>query len=130
MKLVARKLCESEAPVYVLGSGKTAIDTMNMLSKKLNIRDRLHCICGRGTVFINRDVAFPDSFSSDPNSPTKTFVDWSIDMAEYFNGGNAQELLCEFQKQGFLHTPIEGSTSFVAGYVKPYSTKAAATIAQ
>ena len=101
--------------MFVLGSGKTAIDTMNMLSKTFGIADRVHCICGRGTVFVNRDVAFPKTFSMDGDSPTKTFTDWSIDVAEFFNGENSQELLQEFQKQGFLHTPIEGSTSFVVG---------------
>eukprot|EP00943_MAST-04B_sp_MAST-4B-sp1_P009631 g9631.t1 len=40
------------APIYVIGSGKTAMDVIYHLSKKLKgMKDRIRCISGRGTWF-------------------------------------------------------------------------------
>ena len=105
----------SDKPVYVLGSGKTAIDTMNMLVKKLGVGSRLHCISGHGTLFINRDRVFPPKFLERNMYGSNTFLDWFRLIAKRFDGTNTQEILKEYTKKGLFHSPIEGSTNFVCG---------------
>ena len=50
----------ADAPIYVIGSGKTAMDVIVHLSRREEgMASRLHCVAGRGTYFMNRDLCFP-----------------------------------------------------------------------
>ena len=50
----------ADAPIYVIGSGKTAMDVIVHLSRREGgMASRLHCVAGRGTYFMNRDLCFP-----------------------------------------------------------------------
>lgn len=111
------KILASEAPIYVLGSGKTSIDVMNRLVKNLGVADRVHNISGHGTLFMNRDVIFPKPFLARNMPVGKTFLDWMRTMVSMFDGTNSVEVVTELQKQGFLHSPIPGATGFMMGYV-------------
>jgi len=52
------------APVWVIGSGKTAYDCMYHLQKQLkDAHSRLRCVSGRGVMFMNRDVMFPQGWA-------------------------------------------------------------------
>ena len=43
-----------------IGSGKTAMDAIVHLSRREGgMASRLHCVAGRGTYFMNRDLCFP-----------------------------------------------------------------------
>ena len=110
-----RQLKSSSKPVIVLGSGKTALDTMNLLAKENGVSSRVHCVCGNGTLFINRDKAFPTAFFERNMIGRNTFIDWLREAGLKYNGSNTQEVLRYLVKAGVLHTPIEGSTGFVLG---------------
>ena len=112
---MARKIQASTKPVYVLGSGKTALDTMNMLIDRFGVGSRLHCISGHGTLFINRDRIFPQAFAERNMYGKNTFLDWFQSMAKDFDGHNTLDVLRNYEKRGLLHTPIAGSTNFVCG---------------
>ena len=50
----------SNTPIYVIGSGKTAMDAIYHLSKRLpGVKERLRCISGSGTWFMRRDTFNP-----------------------------------------------------------------------
>ena len=50
----------ADAPINVIGSGKTAMDVIVHLSRREGgMASRLHCVAGRGTYFMNRDLCFP-----------------------------------------------------------------------
>ena len=109
------KIKASEAPIYVLGSGKTSIDVMNRLAKDLGVAERVHNISGHGTLFMNRDVIFPKPFFRRNFNFGKTFLDWMRTMVSMFDGTNSVEVVTELQKRGFLHSPIPGATGFMMG---------------
>jgi len=50
------QICATSAPIYIIGSGKTAMDTILWLSKIPEVKNRVHIISGRGVYFINRDA--------------------------------------------------------------------------
>ena len=107
------------APIYVIGSGKTAMDVIYHLSKKLKgMKDRICCISGRGTWFVRRDqfnftseTPFMQKHSYSYNTP----LDWIRETFTMYDGTNGLETLKELGKKGFLHTPIPGAASFALG---------------
>ncbi|MFT4564702.1 MAG: hypothetical protein ACI9BW_004472, partial [Gammaproteobacteria bacterium] len=56
--VLAPELAESEAPIVVVGGGKTGMDTVHALVTKFPNR-QIDFIVGGGTIFINRNKAFP-----------------------------------------------------------------------
>jgi lysine/ornithine N-monooxygenase len=73
----------ADKPIYVIGSGKTAMDCIGHLHTKLpSARGRLHCIAGRGTWFINRAKAFPQDRWEIMKPTGRTGTDYFIDMME------------------------------------------------
>ena len=51
---------DRDKPIFVIGSGKTAMDVIVHLSRREGgMASRLHCVAGRGTYFMNRDLCFP-----------------------------------------------------------------------
>ncbi len=48
----------SDAPVWIIGGGKSAMDTAHTLITHYPGRE-VHLVAGRGTFFTNRDLAFP-----------------------------------------------------------------------
>lgn len=111
-----RKLESSDAPIYVIGSGKTAIDVMKQMAN-LDTGNRLNFISGNGTNFVNRDRVFPRRGLLAKYSPfsTLTFPDFVLQMAKMHNGDNSREVIAYLKESGYLHSPIEGATNFVMG---------------
>lgn len=54
-------IAESGAPVWIIGGGKTAMDTAHALITRYPGR-QVNMVAGRGTFFSNRDLAFPSGF--------------------------------------------------------------------
>jgi hypothetical protein len=107
------------APIYVVGSGKTSMDVIYHLSKKLKgIEGRLNCISGRGTWFMNRDELNP---TNDKNFWKRniygynTPLDYIQKMFTMYDGTNAKEVYNEMAKSGFLHTAVPGAENFMVG---------------
>ena len=107
---------DAGAPIWVIGSGKTAMDTMYQLTRRLGpTRGRLRCIAGRGTYFIRREAAFTDDWWELNKPGTRTGSDFFVDMLEMYDGTNEAEVYAEMQSKGFLHSPIDGPTNFLLG---------------
>jgi len=97
-------LSNANAPFYVIGSGKTAMDTCKFIAEDpRNMRDcEVTLIGGRGTWFLNRDVLYPShpgplDFGSVPAVVTE--------MALYYRGADTdtQQLFLHLERKGFLH---------------------------
>lgn len=87
-----------DKPIYIIGSGKTAMDTMLALKRLGNkVASRIRCIAGRGTYFINRD-------RNDNNK-------WFLEMMDRFDGTNSIQIAKEMEQVGFLHTAIPDARS-------------------
>lgn len=67
------------APIFVIGSGKTAMDVIYQIHKQLDHEsNRVICIAGRGTWFFNRDEMNPTDFWKRNLYGSNTVLDWFI----------------------------------------------------
>ncbi len=94
-----------EREIWIVGSGKTALDTILALSKLgESVRNRIRCIAGRGTYFVNRNRG-PE------------LGDFSLQALHmYGKTGDGMAVMKEFDRQGFLHSPIPDAGSCVFGF--------------
>eukprot|EP00746_Dinoflagellata_sp_MGD_P030626 gnl/MRDRNA2_/MRDRNA2_172699_c0_seq1.p1 gnl/MRDRNA2_/MRDRNA2_172699_c0~~gnl/MRDRNA2_/MRDRNA2_172699_c0_seq1.p1 ORF type:complete len:520 (+),score=85.23 gnl/MRDRNA2_/MRDRNA2_172699_c0_seq1:178-1737(+) len=107
---------DKDKPIYVIGSGKTAIDAIIHLSKTLGESShRIKCISGQGTFFIVREKMAPTDWWERNMYGSKTAIDWFIQMFDMYDGSNSKEVLQELTRQGFLHHAIPNPGSFVLG---------------
>lgn len=115
----------ARAPIWVVGSGKTAVDTVCHLERDPATRGRVRCVSGRGTWFMNRRVFAPDSLTRDgwweihKLSTRCDAIDAFLDMFDKWDGSNGPEVYRAMGEKGHLITPIDGATCFVAGQVDP-----------
>ncbi len=81
-------LAESDTPVYVVGGGKTGMDTVYDLARRQPGRE-VHLLAGAGTIFTNRDRAFPSGARRYWSGRTgfRTFREFALQ----YNGDNEQE---------------------------------------
>ena len=75
----------SMAPVYVIGGGKTGMDTAHTLLSRYPGRE-VHLVVGKGTLFTNRNQAFPAGLARWWGG--NTTLDMFLDLALRFNGDN------------------------------------------
>ena len=75
---------DAGAPIYVIGSGKTAMDTIFQLTQRLGatVAGRMRCIAGRGTFFMRREAAFTSDWWELNRPGTRTGADYFVDMLE------------------------------------------------
>eukprot|EP00937_MAST-01D_sp_MAST-1D-sp2_P006399 g6399.t1 len=116
-------------PIWIIGSGKTAVDTINYLSKDAATAGRLHCVSGRGTWFFNRARMFPTASTREGWWQIHTpgwrveAIDAMLDMFELWDGTNGAEVYRALGAKGALITPIDGASCFVAGNVDPHEVQ-------
>lgn len=80
------ELLEDDAPVVLLGSGKTAMDTATTLLRRDPSR-LVDMIGGRGTIFMNRAIGFPTGLRSLFGGTTGFRL--ATDICTRFDGSNA-----------------------------------------
>ena len=89
---------DRDKPIFIIGSGKTAMDTMNALDSELgaSVAGRIRCVTGHGAWFMVRDPP--------PNRPEEPdpFARWF--GYDGTNGAAVNKLLGE---QGQLHSPCK-----------------------
>lgn len=85
---------KSDAPIYVVGGGKTGMDTAHALITRLPGR-KVRCVIGAGTLFTNRDKAFPVGLKRWV-TPTTT-LEAFLDLARLFDGSNEEAVLERFR---------------------------------
>jgi hypothetical protein len=98
--LMTPEFLESDAPVYVIGSGKTAMDVILHLARRGGRRRPLHLIAGSGMWFAVRDNAFPPGRRRYIGG-TLT-ADAFLRMCELFDGQNEAEVMASLERQGLV----------------------------
>lgn len=86
----------SMAPVYVIGGGKTGMDTAHALLSRFPGRE-VHLVVGKGTLFTNRNKAFPAGLARWWGG--NTTLDMFLDLALRFDGDNEAEVRNHFRQQ-------------------------------
>lgn len=111
----------SDEPVFLIGGGKTAMDTALLLLAELPGR-QLHLVDGPGTLFARRDTFFPTGaarwFGGTPVNAVLRQV------CEQFDGTNEQEVR-EWYRPRYGVSAVDGATDFLSAYL---SVDEAATI--
>ena len=102
---------DADKPIWIIGSGKTAMDVIYTLSQREpSWRSRMRCIAGRGTWFMDRDMV-DRPVDADGNLLPVYF----LEMCAMFDGQNAQDVYRELSKKGFFHSFVPDAQNFVAG---------------
>ena len=86
-----------DKPVYIIGGGKTAMDTALEYIRH-NPKREIHLIAGKGTWFFDRDEFFPTG--PERLWKTNTLSKMNREFAEIFNGDNPEECLAYFKTHG------------------------------
>jgi hypothetical protein len=92
--LLGEEMAASRAPVYIVGGGKTAMDTAHTLITRFPDK-QVSLLIGKGTMFMCRDKFFPSGLKRwwGGSTPLKTF----LGVAQRFNGRNEGEALAYFR---------------------------------
>lgn len=108
-------IAEDDAPVWIIGGGKTAMDTAHTLITAYPGRE-VNLVAGSGTLFINRDLFFPRG--SQRWWSGCMFSSWSSQITQRYNGTN-EDAMWEWTRvaHGLWATPQTGS--FVLGLLSP-----------
>jgi hypothetical protein len=99
--LMSREFLESDAPVYVIGSGKTAMDTMRYLAQSRGARRRsLNIVIGSGMWFFLRDQLYPSGVKriAQGTLAAETF----LRAAELFDGQNESDVLATMAREKLM----------------------------
>jgi hypothetical protein len=105
------EIAESRAPVWVIGGGKTAMDTAHALIRAQPGRE-VNVLAGPGTFFACRDKLFPTGarrwWGGKPGLPL--FLEWS----RRFDGTNERDAM-NWYRATVATTPTDGARNFVFG---------------
>jgi len=94
--LFSEEMKASDKPVYIIGGGKTGMDTAHALITQYPKRE-INLIVGKGTVFFNRDVSFPKGLKRWWGGTTSLAA--FLELALMFDGDNEAEVLNYFKKK-------------------------------
>ena len=94
-ELLGKAMEESDKPVYVIGGGKTGMDTAYALITRFPGKT-VHLIVGEGTVFISRDKLFPNGLRRWWGGTTNLAS--ALDIALHYNGRNEEEVFAYFKR--------------------------------
>lgn len=96
----------ADAPVYIVGGGKTGMDTAHRLITSYPARE-INLIVGRGTIFASRDKSFPAGLRRWWGSPTT--LGYFLDLCGRYDGRNASAIFEEFKSTRAVHLPGTGA---------------------
>lgn len=87
---------QGDAPIYIVGGGKTGMDTAHMFLRALPHR-KVRMLIGEGTMFLDRDKTYPRGWRSYYAGDTP--LDVFLDVAKRFNGRNEREILSHLRRR-------------------------------
>lgn len=88
--VLGAEMRDSDAPVYIIGGGKTGMDTAYALLRHFP-RKHVNLVIGSGTMFNCRDKLFPTGVRRIVGGYTP--VEMFLDLAQRFDGTNEHEVL-------------------------------------
>ncbi|MEM9313408.1 MAG: NAD(P)-binding protein [Pseudomonadota bacterium] len=102
---------ETPDPVYIVGGGKTAMDTVLALGSG-PFQRRIAMVVGEGTVFTNRDLLFPTGLQRyvGPHSN----LNMAVDTAMQFDGTNEDDVFDLFRER-YTISPSGAGERFLFG---------------
>ena len=114
------EIVESSAPVWVIGGGKTAMDTAHALIKACPGRE-VNILAGSGTFFACRDKLFPTGAKRwwGGTRGIPTFLEWS----RRFDGTNERDAM-DWYRATVGITPTDGARNFVFGLLSEAEARA------
>ncbi len=105
------EISDSDTPVWVIGSGKTAMDTVHALITTYPGRE-VNMVAGSGTFFSSRDRLFPTGAQRWWGGVELTKM--AIEMTRRFDGTNENEVASWFRSV-YGTCPTPRATNFMAG---------------
>ncbi|MEM7032814.1 MAG: hypothetical protein AAF629_24915 [Chloroflexota bacterium] len=99
----------SDKPIYIVGGGKTAMDTVFQFAKKFPDKT-IHMLVGKGTAFFNRNKIFPKGLKRYVGGILMTDV--IIDLSMKFNGVNEAETFDYFMEEYALSLDADAQHNF------------------
>jgi hypothetical protein len=106
-----REIASDDAPVWIVGSGKTAMDTVHALVADAPARE-VNLVAGSGTYFIRRDGAFPIGARRWWHSPLPNAVLASV--AHRFDGTN-EAIVARWYRDRHGTGPLPAARNFMLG---------------
>lgn len=94
--LASPALAASDTPIYVVGGGKTGMDTALELIARYPGR-AVHLVVGNGTIFLNRDRMFPRGARRWLGG--RTGLELFLDVVMRFDGDNERAVLDHFRRK-------------------------------
>jgi hypothetical protein len=102
-----------DAPVFIVGGGKTAMDAAHRIITELSGR-HVHLIAGPGTVFARRDTFFPTGARRWwTGTPINAMA---REVGDRFDGTNEVEVRDWFRRTYGI-SPVQGATDFFSAYL-------------
>jgi hypothetical protein len=99
--LTTPEFLEDGAPVYVIGSGKTAMDLVGWLAAKSARQRKVVVVVGSGMYFFVRERAFPTGLARYTSGVPTT--DIFLEMVDRFDGGNEVAVMRHLEREGLVH---------------------------
>jgi hypothetical protein len=97
--LTTPEFLDSEAPVFVVGSGKTAMDTLrHVLQSRGGRRRSVNVLIGSGMWFFQRDTLYPRRLRR--HTRGKLARDCLLEISQQFDGQNENEVMATLARQG------------------------------
>jgi hypothetical protein len=111
--LLGAEMRASKAPVYIIGGGKTGMDTAYALITHFPGR-QVNLLIGQGTIFLCRDQIHPSGLSRfwTGSTPVATF----LDLARHFDGRNERELP-EYLRSSYGISLVPDARRFMLGFL-------------
>lgn len=110
------------APIYIIGGGKTGMDTAQMLLRVLPKR-KLRMLIGDGTMFLDRDATVPSRFRR--YYAGHTGLEVFLDVSKRFTGRNEQYVL-DYLRQNYCVSLDATCRRYMFGLMSPAENRAIA----
>jgi len=94
--LTAREVRDSDGSIYIVGGGKTGMDTAHLLIRQFPGK-RIRMLAGAGTIFANRDLAHPRGLRRHWGGVPA--LEAFLDTAARFDGRNETEVMAYFLRR-------------------------------
>lgn len=108
-------IANDDKPIYLIGSGKTSMDTANAILAQ-NPKRKINFILGKGTFFLNRAIFFPAGAQRNWNGvPLNGAL---LDIAQHYRADDLDGAT-EYIKNTYGVTPFKEASHNILGVLSP-----------